>query len=264
MGYIESLLADGERILLQRRQHWLAVVLEGRAALALVAAGIVLLVQADDWKRRLRPLAGLVAERAWGASADVTYTAGPFEVTATGFGSVVDDPTQLATIAPDTVALVNAAAPTRTRGTELIARYRREGFLAMITHAWTRSTELDVDDGVRRDVPLTPRHTLSLNVIWEGETWGRFGIETYYIGRQALEDNPYRAASRPHTLVGFLAERRLGRARLFLNAENIFDGRQTTWDRLIRPSRRPDGRWTVDAWAPLDGRAFNGGVRMGW
>jgi uncharacterized membrane protein YdbT with pleckstrin-like domain len=44
MGYIESLLADGERILLQRRQHWLAVVLEGRAALALVAAGIVLIV----------------------------------------------------------------------------------------------------------------------------------------------------------------------------------------------------------------------------
>ena len=26
------------------------------------------------------------------------------------------------------------------------------------------------------------------------------------------------------------------------------------------PSRGVDGRWTVDAWAPLDGRVLNGGV----
>jgi len=42
MGYAERLLADGERILMWRRQHWLAVVLEGRAALALVLGGLVL------------------------------------------------------------------------------------------------------------------------------------------------------------------------------------------------------------------------------
>ncbi len=23
-----------------------------------------------------------------------------------------------------------------------------------------------------------------------------------------------------------------------------------------------DGRWTVDAWAPLDGRVLNGGIRL--
>jgi hypothetical protein len=34
------------------------------------------------------------------------------------------------------------------------------------------------------------------------------------------------------------------------------------WDPLIRPSRAPDGRWTVDAWAPLDGININGGVRF--
>ena len=25
---------------------------------------------------------------------------------------------------------------------------------------------------------------------------------------------------------------------------------------------REDGRWTVDAWAPLDGRTWNGGLRL--
>jgi outer membrane receptor for ferrienterochelin and colicins len=40
--------------------------------------------------------------------------------------------------------------------------------------------------------------------------------------------------------------------------------RQTKDDPLIRPSQLPDGRWTVEAWAPLDGRVFNGGVRLGF
>jgi iron complex outermembrane receptor protein len=48
---------------------------------------------------------------------------------------------------------------------------------------------------------------------------------------------------------------------VFLNAENITDVRQTRWDPLVRPIRAPDGRWTVDAWAPLEGRVINGGIR---
>ena len=62
--------------------------------------------------------------------------------------------------------------------------------------------------------------------------------------------------------VRFLAERKLGRFRLFINAENLTNVRQTKWNSLIRPARGVDGRWTVEAWAPLDGRVFNGGIRM--
>ncbi|MCZ2079362.1 MAG: hypothetical protein LC130_30720, partial [Bryobacterales bacterium] len=50
--------------------------------------------------------------------------------------------------------------------------------------------------------------------------------------------------------------------RLFLNLENLTNVRQTRWNSLLRPNRAPDGRWTVDAWAPLDGRVINGGVRF--
>ena len=49
---------------------------------------------------------------------------------------------------------------------------------------------------------------------------------------------------------------------LFINAENLLDVRQTKHDPLIVPAARPDGRWTVDAWAPLDGRVINGGLRV--
>jgi outer membrane receptor for ferrienterochelin and colicins len=90
----------------------------------------------------------------------------------------------------------------------------------------------------------------------------RFGVEGYYTGVQFLEDNPYRNESKPDVLVGFLAEKQFGAFRLFLNAENLGDVRQTHTDPLLRPQRGVDGRRTTDAWAPLDGRVFNGGVRM--
>jgi hypothetical protein len=32
----------------------------------------------------------------------------------------------------------------------------------------------------------------------------------------------------------------------------------------VRPDRAVDGRWTVDAWAPLEGRNVNAGIRVGF
>lgn len=217
--------------------------------------------------RLVGSLGRLDAERARTASADVTWTGGGVEVTATGFGSVVDDPVALLTRSQGTVELANLPGPTRTWGTELVARYRREGVLAMASHAWTRSTEVDPERvlGPRREVPLTPRHALAVIAMWEGEDWGRFGVESYVTGRQALEENPYRAFSKTLVLFGGLYERRLTeRVRVFANLENIANVRMTRTHRLVRPHRLPDGRWTVDAWAPLDGRVLNAGVRMSW
>lgn len=212
---------------------------------------------------RLAPLRDLRAERARGGSVDVTRTLGALEVTATAFASHVRQPVRLRELG-GSLSLVNAVGPTRSWGTELLARYRAGAFIALATHAWTRLTEADLDDGARREVPLTPTHTASLNLMWEAERTGRFGIEAYYVGRQTLEDNPYRATGRPQLLIGALIERRVGRARLFANSENLFDVRQTKDDPLVRPRRASDGSWTVDAWAPLEGRVLNAGVRVAW
>jgi outer membrane receptor for ferrienterochelin and colicins len=217
---------------------------------------------------RLAPLRDLEAERARTVSGDLTWVRGPFEISGTLFGSVVHDAVQLMdtsmALGPQSfpVALVNASEPTRTWGTEFLARYRRDALVVMATHAFTRSTELDLDTSERREVPLTPRHAASFNVMWEDERWGRAGFEAYYTGRQSLEDNPYRDASRRYLLFGGLFERRVGRARLFVNVENLADIRQTKYDPLVRTTRLPDGRWTVESWAPLDGRVWNGGVRV--
>ena len=46
------------------------------------------------------------------------------------------------------------------------------------------------------------------------------------------------------------------------NAVNLTNVRQTRYDPLLLPAREPDGRWTTDVWAPLEGRIFNAGVKM--
>ena len=91
---------------------------------------------------------------------------------------------------------------------------------------------------------------------------GRVGIEMFYTGRQRLDENPYRQDSVPYWLFGMLVERRFGPLRVFVNAENLANVRQTKYDRLLRPQRSFDGQWTVDEWAPLDGRVINGGLRF--
>lgn len=85
----------------------------------------------------------------------------------------------------------------------------------------------------------------------------RIGFELYYTGRQSLEDNPYRGESRSYLVVGLLGERvvptALGRARIFLNAENLLDVRQTRVDPLLLPEPGMGGRRTTDVWSLLRG-----------
>jgi iron complex outermembrane receptor protein len=211
---------------------------------------------------RLQPFEGIRAERARGGVVDATFHRGAFEVSGTLFASQVEHPVQLKTMGPESVAFENASAPTRTHGTELVVRYRHGGFVAMFTHAWTNSTEIDVDSGARREVPLTPKHYGSLNLIWEKEGVGGVGFEAYGFGRQPLEDDPSLESGRPYLLLGALARRRFGKFLVYINAENLLDVRQTREEAVVLPARRPDGRWLVDAWAPLDGRVFNAGVRV--
>jgi iron complex outermembrane receptor protein len=204
----------------------------------------------------------LEPERAWSASADVTRVFGTFEITATAFGARVADPVMAVDVNRDRFTLLNVAEPQWVWGAEGIARYRAEGVSLAATYSWTRATEGDPAAGGRRETPLTPRHAATLTAIRESESWGRLGVEAYFTGRQALDADPYRTSGRAYVLVGVLGERRFGRVRLFVNAENLGDVRQTKDAPLVRPARRPDGRWTVDAWAPLDGLVVNGGIRI--
>ncbi len=216
---------------------------------------------------RLEPLSGLEAETATTGSFDMGYAHGALETHLILFASDIDnalrlDPSSPALDGTSRVRLVNADGPTRTRGTALLMRYRWQDLVVTGSYVFTDATEPDPGDSGRRRVPLTPHHTGGLVAMWEQHGRGRIGLEAYYTGRQPLDDNPFRDVGRSYVELGALGEINLGRISLFLNLENILDVRQTRYDPMPLPQRAPDGRWTVDAWAPTDGFVVNGGVRV--
>jgi iron complex outermembrane receptor protein len=209
---------------------------------------------------RLRIAGPLEAEEGRSLSVDVGHDAGSFSWLLTGFSSRIEN--ALVVERDDEYVLRNLDGITTNRGVELLATFRRAPVAVTGSYTFVRSRERE--EGEVRDVALTPRHSAGVVAMVESEAWGRVGLEVYYTGRQRLEADPRRTTSEPYVIVGLLGERHIagGRYSLFLNGENLTNVRQSHWDPLVRPARAVDGRWTVDAWAPLEGRVVNGGIRV--
>ncbi|HEU4989475.1 MAG TPA: TonB-dependent receptor [Gemmatimonadaceae bacterium] len=207
----------------------------------------------------------LEAERAQSASLDVTASRGPLQVSGTLFGNVVRHPVGLRPVAGDTtglVQLVNAPGDLHLHGGELFAVYNQEPFVVTAYYAATRSRERSLSTVAVREAPYVPREEAGLDAAIEDDESGAYlAAEVFYTGRQSLQDDPYRGVSAPYTTLGLLAAKRVGRATLFVNAENLTGVRQTAFEPLMRARPGDGGSWTVDAWGPLEGRRFNAGVR---
>ena len=207
---------------------------------------------------RLTVAAPLGAERGVGGSFDLSHTRGAISYTATLFASRISHP--IHTARSPGYAVANLDEALTTVGTEALIRFQKAPFVVTGSYMYARARE--TVDRIREDVALTPRHSAGVVGMWEVEDRGRVGIEWYFTGRQRLDENPYRSVSRPYVVVGLLAERKLGRFRLFVNGENLTGVRQTRFDPMLLSERAADGRWTVDAWAPVEGRTVNGGLRL--
>lgn len=221
---------------------------------------------ADIPSDRIMPLRNVGLETVHAASVDAGRSFGPISLNVSLFASSIYHPQRLEEAAvPDRVEFVNAQGPTRTTGGEVLATYNTGPLAVTGGYVFTYSSEVDPQTGIREEADLVPRHTGTLTGMWE-EDWGKLGLEAFYTGRQALDDptneNPYRKVGRPYVIFGALVEWNLTeRVSLFVNAENLTDVRQTRYDPLLRPQQSVDGRWTVDVWAPLDGRLINGGLK---
>ncbi|MFI5230346.1 MAG: TonB-dependent receptor plug domain-containing protein [Gemmatimonadales bacterium] len=217
---------------------------------------------------RLFVPAPLAAERARTASFDVTATRGPLQLNGTMFANRVANPLGLQTIAGDTtgaVNLVNALGPLEAHGGEVFAVFNREPFVATAYYAATRSRELSTETGKTREAPFTPREAAGIDFAVEDDESGAYAaLEVFYTGRQALEDDPYATISRPYTTVGVLVADRWKALKVFLNAENLTNVRQTAWQPIVRTRVGEGGSWTVEPWAPLEGRRLNAGARWHW
>jgi iron complex outermembrane receptor protein len=187
-------------------------------------------------------------------TADLSHTTPAAVVSLRVFHSHINDP---ALVDRATYTLRTEPDPVVTRGVEILGTARRRPFSLTGTYAYVRARERD-----DLEVALTPRHSGSVIAAAEADGKGRIGVQVQFTGVQRLDANPYRSTSEPYTVVSLLADHPFGRWRVFVNAQNLTDVRQTHWDPIARPARDVDGRWTVDAWAPLSGRVINFGTKV--
>jgi len=181
-----------------------------------------------------------------------------------GFRSAITNALQLrdldAPVGSATVEIANAHGPVRTGGSELIARYHRDDLDIIATHMFVWSTEPDPNTGVRREVPLNPRHTAGLDFLWRsnGAAAGASSFSTQ--GGSSWKIRRYRTESHPYLLWGASPIWRFGKARLFINVENLSDVRQTAFEHSFVTT---EGLLAVDGMGPLDGRVLKRRVAAG-
>ncbi|HKU17420.1 MAG TPA: TonB-dependent receptor [Steroidobacteraceae bacterium] len=211
----------------------------------------------------LAPLRGLEAERAASASLDTKWAEGGWEVEGSLFASRIRHPliAEPSASQPDLLVVMNADAPRRVAGAELLVRYVAGPLHVIGSSTFMDATEGDPAGGRRRS-DRVPRWSGELAALLEDEDRGRFGVEVSYTGRQALFDNPYRTTGRAYVEINALAEIKLGEISVFFNAINLTDVRQSDYDPLLLPQPAATGERVVSAWAPLAGRTFNLGVRL--
>jgi outer membrane receptor for ferrienterochelin and colicins len=209
----------------------------------------------------LLPIQNLHAERAITASLDAKWADAGWDINASVFESEVRDPLGIAEVSQSQLTLINNPGTRRALGVEAVIGYVAAPLHVIASFSHINVTEV-VPPGLRRGAPLVPRNTGELAAIVESEKRGRIGLELGYTGTQDLAENPYRRTSRAYFELNALGEVRFGRTAIFLNAINLTDVRQTHFDPLLRVDLGPGGNPITDAWAPLEGRIFNLGVRV--
>lgn len=105
--------------------------------------------------------------------------------------------------------------------------------------------------------PLTAKHRINCNVMYEVEDKWRIAYELFYTGRQELTSGEM---VRDYWVMGISGERKFRYFSMFLNFENLFDTRQSRWEPMYTGAvQHPDFR---EIYTPIDGFIFNGGFRI--
>lgn len=210
--------------------------------------------------KNVLPIAGgTTAERSYGANIDVNFKTKLFDeislsVNNLFFYTRVNNPIVLTPVANNFYGFKQPPGFIDTRGIETNIKFGYEDFALFIGYTFS-----DVNQHYQQvsPFPLVARHRLNNVLMYEVEDQWKIGLEAYYYSPQLLNDGRH---GRSYWLAGFMAEKIWESLSLFINFENLFDVRQTKFDRIYDGTMlHPVFR---DIYAPVDGFVMNGGVKI--
>ncbi|CAN0507056.1 unnamed protein product, partial [Laminaria digitata] len=160
-----------------------------------------------------------------------------------------------------TLSYRNADGTIRTRALETNIKFSLGDMKLFLGYVYLNAQSKY--DGISSTLPLTPSHKTYTVLVYEQHGKTRIGLEAYYTSAQelALPEQRTRVGIQTsgYWILGLMAERRFGRARLFLNFENFLDTKQSNYSPVvIGPRANPRFE---EIWAPMDGFIINGGIK---
>ena len=205
--------------------------------------------------------ATIKAERSYGLNGDLNYKTVIFEdinfsINQLFFYTVIKDPLVLQPVtATNDFAFKNAQGNIDTKGFETALKFRMEDISLYVGYTFT---------DVRRNFnnsstanPLSAKHHLNIDLMYELNEKLRIGYELYYVGAQYLSTNE---KVRDYWVTGLSSEYKFKHFSLFINFENFTDTRQSRWDNLYTGTiQNPSFK---EVYTPTEGFVFNGGFKI--
>lgn len=202
------------------------------------------------------------AERSVGGNFDVNYKTAlsdemDISINQLFFYTALTDPLILNSAAGSNgnYSFYNANGKLTSKGFETNVKLSVEDLTVYVGY-----TYIDADrnfDNVSSFNPLTAKHRINTNIMYEIEGKLRLAYEAFYVGQQYLSSGEL---TRDYWIMGLSIERKFEHFSLFANGENFLDSRQTRFDPIYTGTiQNPQFK---EIYSPIDGFIFNGGFKL--
>ncbi len=200
-------------------------------------------------------------EKSYGLNADINYKTTIFEEVSLSFNQLffyttINNPITLNPVsATNNFAFSNANGNFESKGFETNIKLRFEDISSYIGYTYTDASRNF--NNISTVNPLTAKHRLNANIMYEWEEKLRIGYEVFYVGEQYLTNTE---KVRNYWIMGISGEYKFEHFSLFANLENFLDSRQSRYENMYSGTiQNPQFR---EVYTPTDGFIFNGGLKI--
>lgn len=203
----------------------------------------------------------LKAENSFGINADINYKTIIFNKISLAFNqmffyTIINNPIILNQLSGTNFTFKNANGNLDSKGFETNVKLRFEDISLYLGY-----TFIDANrnfNNTKIENPLTSKHRLNANIMYDWEEKLRLAYEVFYVGQQSLSSGEN---VRDYWVMGISGEYKLNKyLSVFINFENFLDSRQSRWENLYSGTiQNPQFR---EVYTPTDGFIFNGGLKL--
>ena len=203
----------------------------------------------------------LSAEKSYGLNADVNYKTTILDqvnlsINQLFFYTIIKNPLVLKPVdGGNNFSFQNDSGNIESKGFETNLKFRFKNFSAYVGYTYIDATRNY--SNISAANPLTAKHRINANLMYELNEKLRIAYEVFYVSHQYLTNAE---KVRDYWVMGISGEYRFKHFSLFLNLENFLDRRQSRWASLYSGTmQNPQFK---EVYTPTDGIIINGGFKI--